>query len=70
MKNHSSEIAVKVKKLLDLKTEYYTRVAPQMNPKAAASYAVQDIMNQYKSQQQFLGSLLDQEIEDAEKALK
>jgi polyhydroxyalkanoate synthesis regulator phasin len=39
------------------------------NPEISATYAVQDIINQYRTQSNCLEQLLDTEIEDAEKAL-
>lgn len=56
-----------VKKLLEIKEENY-RLSGDANPKVAAAYAVDGIMNMYRGQPQHLEQLLNEEIEDAMKA--
>ena len=59
----------KIAQLFELKQEKYTKQGLP-NAKAAAGYAVIDILNMLKGQEQYLDQLLDEEIEDAIKALK
>jgi hypothetical protein len=57
-------VSEKIKTLLEIKERRYV-AAKDLHPKLAASYAVTDILNNYRTQQEHLGQLLDMEIEDA-----
>lgn len=59
----------KIAQLFALKEEKYTRQGV-LNAKEAASYAVADILNMMKGQEQYFDQLINEEIEDAAKALE
>ena len=63
----NTEIANKVETLRQLKMEGYQSRC-HANPAVAAGYAVENILDTYKSQHEHLSQLLDEEIEDARKA--
>lgn len=61
--------AQKIKQLLEIKTVNY-RASGEWKPEVAAQFAVEGIMNMYRTQPQYIDQLLDEEIEDAIKAGK
>lgn len=63
----TSRTAQQVKTLLQIKTSNY-RAAGDSHPEIAAQFAVEGILNMYKTQAQYIEQLLDEEIEDAMKA--
>lgn len=64
-----SAISTKIQTLLQIKTENY-RAAGDTHPDVAARFAVDGILNMYKTQAMYIEQLLDEEIEDAIKAGK
>jgi hypothetical protein len=64
---NAKKIAQQVKTLTQLKLEKY-QAAGNMHPELAARFAVEDILNMYKTQPEWLEQLLEEEIQDAIKA--
>jgi glycerol uptake facilitator-like aquaporin len=56
-----------IEKLMQINQSKY-QLAGHLNPAVAAAFAVEGILNQYKTQPEYLTQLLAEEIEDAEKA--
>lgn len=63
----NDRIAQQVKTLLRIKTSNY-RVAGDGHPEIAAQFAVEGILHLYRTQAEYLEQLLDEEIDDANRA--
>ena len=56
-----------IKKLIELKAAKY-KLMGDPDPKAAAIFAVEGVLNMYRNEKEHLAQLLDEEIDDAIKA--